>query len=63
MCNKRMTVFFLAVANILLIIWTLSGFVPEERVTMEKLGDGGQRCNAVLRQLKWIKKHPKDEAS
>ncbi len=65
MWRKRKTVYFLAVSIMLLIVWTLSGLLPEEWATMhhQDLGDGGQRCSAVLRQLKWIKTHPKDKAS
>ncbi len=54
---------FLAVSIVLFIAWKLSGFITKETVIKPAIWDGGQRCNAVLRQLKWLKTHSKDKVS
>ncbi len=53
----------IAVSIVLLTAWKLSGFITEKRVIKPAIWDGGQRCNAVLQQLKWIKTHRKDKVS
>ncbi len=54
---------FLAVSIVLFIAWKLSGPITKERVIKRAIWDGGQRCNAVMRQLKWLKTHSKDKVS
>ncbi len=54
---------FLAVSIVLFIAWKLSGFITKERVIKRAIWDGGQRCNAVLQQLKSLKTHSKDKVS
>ncbi len=61
--RRTYLVSFLAVLTIVLIAWKLSGFLTGKGITRPVFIDSGQRCNAILQQMKWIKTHPKDNAS